>query len=214
MKRTPPTPRRRGRRGGFTLAECLIASVVVAFAAASLGAAVSAAAQQARVAEAQATAARMAEAIADEVSARPFDPDRGIPDKARAAANLSNATPVQIGREWFQASSLTEVELAEMAEAGSVAYAPAPDRTGVDHSRTILGSLGPRIVDAAASNDLNGVADRVEETHGTYDRAVLVAPHDRIAGAAVATVRVAGPRGVTATATRLLVPAADANEEN
>jgi Tfp pilus assembly protein PilV len=68
---------RLDHRGGFTLAEGLIASVVLAFAAAGISASLGASYQQNESVEQMATSVALARELMEEISAKPFDDPNG-----------------------------------------------------------------------------------------------------------------------------------------
>ena len=182
----------------------MVAAVVLAVSATAVTQAVTAAAAAQRAARQDRAALEMAEALADEVAALPFD----------AAADIRAADTGDIK------VTIDGVERLAHAGVGHDRYVPRATLTGVvesivprevaengiDYARTNLGVLGRMVNDAPSANSVHELADVTVEGGEEFARLVLVERHAALPGAAVVTARVQSPSGRAVSARRLLVP--------
>lgn len=97
MRRTEP-PHMRMMPRGFTLAESLIASVVLAVSVLAVGGVLAAASQQNSQSQQKFTALSLAGELMEEIIAQPvLNPQTGVATRERAASQLNRATYTHIG---------------------------------------------------------------------------------------------------------------------
>ena len=196
----------------------MVAAVVLAVSATAVTQAVTAAAASRRAAQQDRVALEMAESLADEVAAMPFDPSAAIAHAERGAVavtidGVEYRAHAGVGHEGYtphadpagaEAASLVPPVLGLARDA--LARAREVAGNGIDYARTPLGVLGRKVNDSPTSNSLHGLADVTVEGGEQFARVILVQRHEALPGAAVATARVASPSGRTVSARRLIVP--------
>jgi hypothetical protein len=163
----------------------LIGSLLLATMSVAIGSSITAAYQQQQVAAEETLALELAQALADEVSAKPY----------------------KSGEPILTAAAVVDAEPLEAAATQTVVAANAIAKPIVRVDRyTMLANIKAQLDAQPTSNSLHGLTDRLTIDGRSYERVLRIEPSTAMPGTAVATVKVKTPSDREIVIRRLLVP--------